>query len=369
MKKIISLLLVLALALSLASVTALAADAPAAPAVTVKAGSTEVQPASASQEQYYSSYFKDYNWYGPSSKPVNGETANKEKTTVYTYAVPADTESVTLAFGEDVSVYAYEKKAEGELEKWIAGYWTGASKTYAVTMGDASASDDKTKTMTIDKSAYSLSTLCLYVQNAKDGSLLYILEFTGPAAPAVKTSFSDVAEGSWYFASVQSAAKKNILKGTSATTFSPELTMTRAMLVTALWNLAGKPAAKAAASFSDVKDGSWYAAAAAWAAENKLVLGANGAFSPETPVTREQLAAILYRYAVLKGFDVSIGEETNILSYDDAFTISEYAIPAIQWACGAGLMNGSGRNLLPKSGATRAQVAAILVRFADAYVK
>ena len=102
-----------------------------------------------------------------------------------------------------------------------------------------------------------------------------------------------------------------------------------------------------------------------WAAENGIVNGFGPTtFRPDDTITREQFAAILYRYAKdYKGYDVSAGEDTNILSYNDASSVSEYAIPAMQWACGAGLMNGSDGNLLPASGATRAQAAALLHRF------
>ena len=373
MKKFLSLLLVLALALGMLAVSALAADtavttAAAAPAAVVTAGGKTVAPSAAAQEQYYASYFKDYNWYGPTSKPVNGETALAAKTAVYTYALPEGTASVTVSFPEAANLYAYEKKAEGELENWVAGYWSAAGTSYTVTFGAASSADDKTKTMTIDQNVYTFNTICLYVQDAKDGSLQYILEFTEPGA-AAKSPFADVATDAWYYKDVLAASRTKILTGTSDTAFSPDAVMTRGMLVTALWNLEGKPAAKTAASFSDVADADWFAKAAAWASENKIVLGANGKFDPNTAVTREQFAAILYRYAKYKSYDVSVGEDTNILSYDDAFTISEYAIPAIQWACGAGILNGSGTALQPKAGASRAQAAALLVRFAASYVK
>jgi hypothetical protein len=190
-----------------------------------------------------------------------------------------------------------------------------------------------------------------------------------PAPTAAQSAYTDVQPTDWYYSDVLAASSAKILTGTGAATFSPEADMTRAMLVTALWNLEGKPEPKAAAAFSDVKDSDWYAKSVAWAAENKIVLGANGKFDPLADVTREQFAAILYRYAKDQNYDVSVGEDTNILSYDDAFTISEYAIPAIQWACGATILNGSGANLLPKKGTTRAEAAAILVRFAKAYKK
>ena len=121
--------------------------AAAAPTATVTAGGKTIVSSAAAQEQYYASYFKDYNWYGPTSKPVNGETALAAKTPVYTYALPEGTSSVTVSFPEATSLYAYEKKAEGELESWIAGYWSAAGTSYTVAFGAASSADDKTKTM------------------------------------------------------------------------------------------------------------------------------------------------------------------------------------------------------------------------------
>lgn len=182
--------------------------------------------------------------------------------------------------------------------------------------------------------------------------------------------FTDVAAAAWYRESVDYVLENAIMTGTSATTFSPEVTMSRAMLVTVLWRIAGKPVVNYAMSFADVPADAYYTEAVRWAAVNKLVDGySNDSFGPNDSVTREQLAAILYRYAKYKGYDVSVGADANILSYKDALSVSEYAVPAIQWACGAGLLQGSGGNLLPQNRATRAQAAAILQRFAQNIVK
>ncbi len=109
----------------------------------------------------------------------------------------------------------------------------------------------------------------------------------------------------------------------------------------------------------------YYEQAVAWAAEKGIVNGYGDTFGPNDNITREQFATILFRYAQYKGYDVSVGEETNILSYADAFSVSEYAIPAMQWACGAGLINGNGDQLMPIGVANRAQAAAILHRFCE----
>lgn len=176
--------------------------------------------------------------------------------------------------------------------------------------------------------------------------------------------FTDTPGTAWYYEDAAYAYINGLFAGTTDTTFSPDLAMTRGMLVTVLWRMEDSPAVTDKADFSDVANGLWYADAVAWAAANEIVSGyGSGRFGPDDPITREQMAAILYRYAKYKKYDVSIGETTNILSYKDAFDVSEYAIAAMQWACGAGLMQGSGGKLMPQGDATRAQVAAILHRF------
>lgn len=145
--------------------------------------------------------------------------------------------------------------------------------------------------------------------------------------------------------------------------------MTRAMLVTVLHRLEGTPATTGN-TFSDVASGKWYTNAVVWANVKGIVKGYDSdTFGTNDFITREQLATILYRYAQYKGYDVSVGEDTNILSYEDAFNISEYAIPAVQWACGAGIMQGDAAKLDPQGNATRAQVAAMLMRFIENVVK
>ena len=135
--------------------------------------------------------------------------------------------------------------------------------------------------------------------------------------------------------------------------------------MTILYRLEGEPVVDYAMDFTDVAGDAYYAEAVRWAASEGIVGGyGGGLFGADDAVTREQLAVILYRYAVYKGYDVSIGEDTNILSYDDFADLSEYAIPAMQWACGAGVITGvTDATLVPQGEATRAQVAAMLMRF------
>ena len=188
------------------------------------------------------------------------------------------------------------------------------------------------------------------------------VEFTNGVLP-----FTDVREADWFYDDVVYAYENGLFSGTSDTTFSPNASMTRAMLVTVLYRLEGQPTVSGRSGFSDVKLNSYYEDAVTWAADNGIVNGTGATtFSPNANVTREQMAAILYRYAQYKKYDVSVGEDTNILSYDDAQSISSYAIPAIQWACGAGVVTGkSGSKLDPKGNATRAEVAAMLMRFCE----
>ena len=177
--------------------------------------------------------------------------------------------------------------------------------------------------------------------------------------------FTDVAKSAWYAKAVQYVYHRQLMNGMSKTVFAPDAAVTRAMLVTILWNLEGQPRGSGEMNFSDVEQGTWYTEAVRWAAEENIVEGWNGKFSPMEEITREQFVTTLWRYAKYKGYDVSVGEETNILSYEDAFSISEYAVSAVQWACGAGLMQGSDNTLMPKDGATRAQTAMLLFSFCE----
>lgn len=184
------------------------------------------------------------------------------------------------------------------------------------------------------------------------------LTLSAAAAPG----FSDVS--GWYADAVNSLAERGIMSGYSDGTFHPGGQVTRGMFVTILFRLSGESSSYVN-SFSDVKAGSWYENAIAWAAANGISQGVGGQrFAPDRCITREQFAVMLWNYAKYKGLDVSIGEDTNILSYNDSLTISDFAFPGLQWACGAGILNGDTQgNLNPHLCATRAQVAVMLQRF------
>ena len=190
----------------------------------------------------------------------------------------------------------------------------------------------------------------------------------GPSKGDIVLPFVDVTVADWFYNDVVYVYENGLMNGTSATTFSPYGITTRGQIVTILWRLEGQPAVSSACPFTDVAVGSYYENAITWAAANGIVTGYSAtAFGPDDQITREQMATILYRYAKnYKGYDVSVGESTNILSYTDAFDISEYAYAPLQWACGAGLINGMGDGgLAPQGQANRAQAAAILHRFCE----
>lgn len=185
-----------------------------------------------------------------------------------------------------------------------------------------------------------------------------------PAAP-VGLPFADVSGSDWFYNDVRYVYEKGIMDGTGADRFSPNAPLTRAMIVTTLYRMAGSPSVSGSSDFTDVAAGKWFAKAVAWAAANGIVNGyGSGLFGPNDPVTREQLAAILYRYAVYGGM-TAVTLEENLGSFADTAQLSAYAIQAMNWAVGQGLINGSGSNLVPKAQATRAQVAAIIHRYLE----
>lgn len=191
-----------------------------------------------------------------------------------------------------------------------------------------------------------------------------ILRYVGIDDP----TFMDATKDQWYYDAVEYCAENGLFSGTAVGQFSPSKTMTRAMLVTVLWRLDGERVPKVTANFSDVTDGIWYADAVAWASENGIVNGVGkGRFDPDGDVTREQIATILRRYAQFKGIDTS--KQADLSTYPDADQVSDYAKEAMAWANATGLINGNksgGKVLLqPKGNGTRAQVAAILMRYIE----
>ncbi len=321
------------------------------------------------------------------TSPYTG-TANK------TFTVKNSTSADITVNGQPIKptesyTFKYTHSSGGSSGGSSSGKTTYKVTTSAVNNGGVNASPsnaEKGATITITLSpdkGYKLDKLTVTDGSGKTVSTVKksdtVYTFTMPAS-AVKvgvsyvkatetpseTKFNDVSANDWFASAVDYVTGKGMMNGTADNTFSPKANTTRGMVVTVLYRLENQPSTSAA-SFTDVASGAYYANAVAWANANGIVSGyGSGKFGPNDKVTREQLAAILYRYAQYKKYDVSVGEDTNILSYDDAQSISSYAIPAIQWACGAGVVTGkSGSKLDPKGNATRAEVAAMLMRFCE----
>lgn len=321
------------------------------------------------------------------TSPYTG-TANK------TFTVKNSTSADITVNGQTIKptesyTFKYTHSSGGSSGGSSSGKTTYKVTTSAVNNGGVNASPsnaEKGATITITLSpdkGYKLDKLTVTDGSGKTVSTVKksdtVYTFTMPAS-AVKvgvsyvkatetpseTKFNDVSANDWFASAVDYVTGKGMMNGTADNTFSPKANTTRGMVVTVLYRLENQPSTSAA-SFTDVASGAYYANAVAWANANGIVSGyGSGKFGPNDKVTREQLAAILYRYAQYKKYDVSVGEDTNILSYTDAQTITQYAIPAIQWACGAGVVTGkSGNKLDPQGNATRAEVAAMLMRFCE----
>ena len=283
----------------------------------------------------------------------------------------------------------FSKRSSGSSGGSSSGKTTYKVTTSAVNNGGVNASPssaEKGATITItlspdkgykldkltvtDGSGKTVSTVkksdTVYTFTMPDSAVKVVVSYVKATETPSETKFNDVSANDWFASAVDYVTGKGMMNGTADNTFSPKANTTRGMVVTVLYRLENQPSTSAA-SFTDVASGAYYANAVAWANANGIVSGyGSGKFGPNDKVTREQLAAILYRYAQYKKYDVSVGEDTNILSYDDAQSISSYAIPAIQWACGAGVVTGkSGSKLDSKGNATRAEVAAMLMRFCE----
>ena len=203
----------------------------------------------------------------------------------------------------------------------------------------------------------------------KDGKYVFTMpayavtvtgSFKAETSAPVALPFTDVKSGNWFYDAVKYAYAQGLMTGTSATTFAPNGTMNRAMIVTVLYRLEKSPAVTGASKFTDVPAGQWYSDAVAWAAANKIVNGYDETtFGPMNAVTREQMAAILFRYEQVKGLE-NVTLEENLNRFPDQDKISAYAIPALQWAVGQKIINGNANGTLDPTGtATRAQVAQI----------
>lgn len=203
-------------------------------------------------------------------------------------------------------------------------------------------------------------TTAVFTAESEDASVLLQ---GGAAITESALPFLDVKESDWFYASVRYVYEAGLFNGTDGTHFSPTAQMNRGMLATVLYRLAGSPEPKKAAAFQDVASGAYYAKAVAWASEQGIVTGVSATeFAPDKPVTREQMAAMLYRYA---GQFAGLKTDTSasLSGFSDGNKVSSYAKSAMQWAVGVKIIQGSGQKLNPAGNATRAEVAAMLQRF------
>ena len=299
------------------------------------------------------------------------------KTQTYTFIAAYDG-SQTIAPKTDFTTVKVQQRSSGGGESAkpsfpvkISNSGDGVAK---VDKSYASAGDKVTITVTPGRNA----TVQRITVTDEDGERLKLTEnrdgtysFTMPSATVnvyVRFSgsglpFADVPSGSWYYDDVAYVYDTGLMTGLTATTFGPNLSTTRGMIVTILWRMENEPAAKRGCPFADVRRGSYYEQAIAWASENGIVTGFDAStFAPDRAITREQLAAILFRFAAYRGMDAVTLRE-NLSSFQDQAAISAYAVSALNWAVGEGLMQGTGDKLEPTGSATRAQVAAMLRRF------
>lgn len=267
-----------------------------------------------------------------------------------------------------------------------------ANGSFTVSNKSAKTGDTVTVTPKADK-GYVVDTVTVTDKNGKavevkvneDGTYSFVMPATSAQPVTIKVTFkvekcdggkncpsrkfTDVDQTAWYHEGVDYAIKNGLMVGTGETAFAPNATTTRAMVVTILYRLEGEPTVTKNIPFEDVSTGKWYSDAINWAATNQIVDGyGNGKFGPDDTITREQMAAILYRYASYKGYDVT--GLANLTGFTDAGKVSTWATTAVRWAVDAGLIKGTGTTTLsPTSDSTRAQVATVLMRFCEDVAK
>ncbi len=268
--------------------------------------------------------------------------------------------SLTSKAGDTAAGYGVAPTYLGQVEADIDGSSTftaeGATFASLAELTGVSVVSDG-KTVTYDSEKYG------YVD--ADGNLVKKISVEPESTDIPEAGafpFTDVKAADWFYNVIKAVYNEGLMSGVTETEFAPKAALTRGMVTTIIGRMGAAETADVSTAFTDIDADAYYAPYVAWAAENGIVSGfTDGTFRPGENVTREQTAAILYRYMQYIGADVSVGEDTNILSFTDADEISEYAFPALQWACGTGVMHGYGDGTLaPKSGITRAEFAAMI---------
>lgn len=310
---------------------------------------------------------------------------NKDTRTITVQWVAEGEDATTcgpMTFSVDLSGVAYYQAPSHGGSGSSGG---SASTTYTLTFetngGNAIAKVTKNKGTTIDLAQYAPTKsgatfegwyadkgLTKKITSVKlDANTTVYAKWT--EAPVSGLPFKDVKTTDWFYNDVKYVYEKGMMAGTAADVFAPNATTTRAMIVTILYRLEGSPAVTGTSAFVDVPAGQWYTDAVNWAAANQIVKGTSATtFAPNDSITREQMAAILYRYAQYKGYDVT--KRADLSGYSDNGQVSAYAKDALAWANAAKLINGvTNTTLAPQGNATRAQVSAILHRFCDGVVK
>lgn len=307
---------------------------------------------------------------------------NKATRTITVQWIAEGEEYAPVTFSVDLSGVAYYQAPSHGGSGSSGG---SASTTYTLTFetngGSAISKVTKNKGTTIDLAQYAPTKsgatfegwyadkgLTKKVTSVKlDANTTVYAKWT--EAPVSGLPFGDVKSADWFYNDVKYVYEKGMMAGTAADVFAPNATTTRAMIVTILYRLEGSPAVTGTSAFVDVPAGQWYTDAVNWAAANQIVKGTSATtFAPNDSITREQMAAILYRYAQYKGYDVT--KKADLSGYSDNGQVSAYAKDALAWANAAKLINGvTNTTLAPQGNATRAQVSAILHRFCDGVVK
>lgn len=278
---------------------------------------------------------------------INGFAANPAPFYIYEYTgytVSVDGGSAVKSAQAGSTVTVTATPPEG----YTFNGWT-------VVAGDVTLSDGASATATFTMPAEPVKLKAEYTESTP----------TPPDPPVWENPYTDVAEGKWYYGAVKYVSENGLMNGTSATAFAPDAGVTRGMLVTVLWRAEGEPAAAEPHGFEDVGAERYYAPAVAWAKENGIVTGVTDTvFAPDNNITREQIAAIFYRYAQYKADEVDARADLSV--FEDAQEVSNYAKTPMSWANATGLITGmTATTLAPKGNATRAQIATILMRFIE----